>query len=206
MLADVQAKQSAMTKSISDGSAQSAAAATTNFTKFAQAVQAAMQSGVVSASKGSQLIGEAINATLKAFGAKPINVVGLTSKQPTTVSSLPGLQGTRAGRSCPGLVAEALVHVLRAHRSAGDADDERLLLPDHAVSSRSRSMRSEISWISTTRMSAAPARGERRRYRTGVRAALLRCLGTRRGRRARAAATHFARWLSCTQAAAAACI
>lgn len=81
MTANVAAKQAAMTRSIANGSASAAAQAGTNLAGYEQNVYQAMSAGLLTSNQGASLITKALNATLKAFGSKPIPL-------PTAVSGL----------------------------------------------------------------------------------------------------------------------
>lgn len=72
MAALVDSKTKAMTKSIKNGTGNAASVAATNFANFANTVAGAMSAGTLATSKGMQLIAEALNAELVAFGQKPL--------------------------------------------------------------------------------------------------------------------------------------
>ena len=66
-----------MKQSIQTGSQQAADTAATNYQKFVTSIQAAMTAGVLATSKGAQLIAQAADATIKAFGGTPIPIPAL---------------------------------------------------------------------------------------------------------------------------------
>lgn len=82
MGAAVAAKQAAMTSAIASGSKSAAVSATQNFGQFQTSVENAMASGVLTTSQGSALIAQAVNSTLKSFGAAQVPVVqGVSASQ-----------------------------------------------------------------------------------------------------------------------------
>lgn len=70
-----------MSALIQGGSKSAAAAAAGNMANVQNAVYSAMNSGVLSTGEGAALIGKALNAELKAFGAKQIPIVSVTGSQ-----------------------------------------------------------------------------------------------------------------------------
>ena len=96
---------------ITKGSSSAAAAAAGSYAGFAQSVQQAMQSGVISTSSGASLIQKELNDALKAFGSKPVQ--GITSITGASVAAgavgfankvLGSLTGAATGARVPGAV------------------------------------------------------------------------------------------------------
>lgn len=92
MAAGVAVSAGKLASSIQAGSAQAARVGGKNMEDFSSSTFRAMNSGVISASKGAAMIAKALNATLKAFGQKPIPVTTLG-----TATLTAGLIGAGAG-------------------------------------------------------------------------------------------------------------
>lgn len=93
MVSQTAASMSKMSALIQSGSQTAAAAAATNFDNVQNAVYSGMASGVISTGEGAKLIGQALNAELKAFGAKQIpitSVIGALPRPTSTVGHQPG--------------------------------------------------------------------------------------------------------------------
>jgi TP901 family phage tail tape measure protein len=85
---NVAKQQGRMTASIRTGSKNLAAVAGENFGKFEASVRNAMASGVIATSKGMRLITQALNATLKAFGEKPLSLSQISAATPGQLGAL----------------------------------------------------------------------------------------------------------------------
>jgi TP901 family phage tail tape measure protein len=99
MEAKVASSAASMKRSISTGSQQSASAAIRNFGAFSNAVYQSMKDGVLSTGRGAQLIENALNATLKSFGAKQLG-----AKIAVSLSGLTAPGGMLGGFAQGGLV------------------------------------------------------------------------------------------------------
>lgn len=98
MEGDVAHKQAQLTKAIQSGSQQAAQAAVTNMTKLQGAVSSAMSAGVISSAKGSKMISDNLNVTLKAFGGKPIPLPALAYGVGQVGGALFGISGASPGQ------------------------------------------------------------------------------------------------------------
>ena len=86
MGAEAKTKANDLKTDIANGTSGAAKAGASNLTKFADAVSRAMANGSIAASTGAQLIEDALNATLVAFGGTKIPNLGV--KQAGTIVGL----------------------------------------------------------------------------------------------------------------------
>ena len=98
--ASVQTDAQQMATSLQQGSSQAVSDADANLQTLAQNIQIAMSSGVLSTSKGSSLIGQAVVATLKAFGDTkiPQAVLNATEAANMSIPNPPQLSGGNTPR------------------------------------------------------------------------------------------------------------
>jgi hypothetical protein len=125
MAQNVVDKMLVLRNAITSGSASATAEATKNFSAFAQNVATAMSSGTLATSKGTTLIAQALNAELKALGAKPIPLVALKGDTPQELMGeanylTNGGSGGGAGYSPNGHAGGGLVQVGRAGEKGPD--------------------------------------------------------------------------------------
>lgn len=101
----VASKAATMHQAVKDGSALAYKDGSTNWNKFANSIGKAMQSGVVSSQKGAKLIADALNATLKAFGEKPLGLTTIANATPAQLAAVASGQvssGALASRTAGG--------------------------------------------------------------------------------------------------------